>query len=217
MFSERWFLGWRERYLDGHYARDFTWHTYGEILSKVQSVACSLLTSAKLCSMQDTVLLCGAVSVEWFVIQYACFLAGVIFVPLHPSSSIAAITETVLRAKPKLIFASRHLQLQIRSACQVAIERSSPPLSALEYLVFFEDNHDNYALRTDDSNIGTPTSTLKELYWNSMLLTNFRACKLPAISAQPETVIMLIPSSGTTGLPKLITVTDCMHCFLFLK
>lgn len=63
-------------------------------------------------------------SVDWYLAQYACILAGFVVAPIMESTSEAAIESICSRARPKLLIVTRNTEAKCRAAMQRGLGKS---------------------------------------------------------------------------------------------
>ncbi|KAH3756747.1 acyl-CoA synthetase [Pelomyxa schiedti] len=253
LWEPRWFLGSRPRYSQASpktnstvtfeflpQERDFQWMTYEQVKVRVYSLARALISKHRsadgkksiidfgitpLTVHTDTVAIIGASSECWYMSQYACLMAGLASIPVHPSWSSRTMAKVFARSSPRVVFSSIHLRETVLSACALQQEEcTSPGNGHVELVVFFDDNDEAYScLRNADSetkssctntspSMNSTVESIKPIIakWEEIDCQD-DSISIPASVASPDTVVMLLPTSGTTGNPKLIIMTDGLN------
>jgi fatty acid CoA ligase FadD9 len=181
----------------------YTWISYKEVFERIQKVSQQLRKYAKL---GDRVMIYSGASVEWYVMEYACFYGGFIVVPVHASTSESNVKSLISKAKPCVIVVSVHLVMNLTGAVNAEMKQ----------LILIEDSIDSYSgmttanfdgelLKQSFSSISTFSSILLDSTDEKDISSNF-----PQVNPKGDDVVLLVPSSGSTGTPKLIIVTQAM-------
>ena len=82
----------------------------------------------------------------------------------------------------------------------------------LKTLVWLEDDLEGYGLQTSQIHQGVPLEALghcRQMKWTDLLRLGASFPKQQDVGGRnPKAIIKLLPSSGSTGLPKLVPVTE---------
>ncbi len=150
--------------------------------------------------------------VEWYISQYACFLTSLVVVPVHSSTSTSSLAHIFSICKPSCIITSKNL----RHPVELAFHLSSASFKKTPLLVLINDCPDSYALRKEeeqdaqamaDEGVERPITLAFETVLRGGTVLKPR---LPRDSSSGNDMVMLLPTSGTSGLPKLTIITNSM-------
>lgn len=210
LYAPRPCLGWRERMANGQYALEYSWLSYAAVGEAALAFGAGL--EALLANGSDGHFVCvlGAVCVEWMLADYACALKGLRVVLCHRSTSSEQLAHILSETRATALITSTHLIGVLHAA---AARVDGAPW--LRHVVYFDDDAEAYALLPtgDDAANGAPppTAAWKQHGWAAVRALG-EGQPLQARShvayVPPETVVKLLPSSGSTGMPKLVVVTD---------
>lgn len=211
VYSERPCLG----SLGRHGCHGCNWHSYAEVGRATQALAVALrrllhekkeILSGKL----PMVGLLGAVSKEWFITDFACTIAGIPLVTMHRATDEKVLAHIMEESGLGVLIVSEHL-------LPVTFRAHKLAKSQLKMVIWIHDLSEAYCLqhssRLDDPSEVVPPNDLLQISWAYLLQQGSdRVGKdLPMEGRRNgKSVIKLLPSSGTTGLPKLVPVTEEM-------
>lgn len=169
LYAPRPCLGRRDRD-----AAEFRWLSFSDVGARSRALAARLLRRH---APGDIVWLCCspmAAGPARFIAQYAAFLAGLLVVPIHATTTVEMLAEIAKRAPPRVVIVDRAEVRLPRLAAEVEI------------------------LDVADA-AASPADAAVDIEAHVKQFAN-----------APERYVMLLPSSGTTGAPKLTIVTDAM-------
>jgi feruloyl-CoA synthase len=168
------------------------WHrlNYGQALERVNAVTQSLLD---LDAPGRTVMVLSGNSIEHAVVQLAAMQASMPYSPITPAYSLLSTDHAKLKSifallDPAVIFVQSARQFQAA-------------LRALDLR------------RTRVIHVEDPIDDLPSLAFADLIRTPVRADVAAAITrVKPDTVAKYLFTSGSTGIPKAVTVTQKMMC-----
>lgn len=199
LYGPRLCLGHRSLLPDGSgFEPEYTWLTYSDVLKTIKTLASGFQVLGL--NAREFVILWGASSVQWFLAHYACLGTGIPVISVHSSISVHHLTHIIKLARPSLVVASRHLRGPLGEC--LAMQNHS-----VRIVVLFDDLSSSYALRQDLSL--TKDINVNVINWNELLALG-RQPNYNIPPPVPTDIVMLLPTSGTTGPPKLTIVTDAM-------
>ena len=210
LYAPRPCLGWRERMADGQYAHEYSWLSYAAVGEAALTFGAGLEALLTDTSNGRFVCVLGAVCVEWMLADYACALKGIPVVLCHRSTSPEQLAHILYETRATAMITSAHLIPVLRAAAARV-----DGVSWLRHVVCFHDDAEAYALLPTDhaawSGAPTPTVAWKQHGWAAV--TELGEAQPPQARSRvayvtPESVVKLLPSSGSTGMPKLVVVTD---------
>ena len=150
--------------------------------------------------------LLGAISKPWFLTDFACTLAGVPLVTMHRATNEKTLAHLLDQSGLTLLVASHHLAGVFQGAMSLAGR------CQLKTLVWLEDDLEGYGLQTSQIHQGMPLEALghcRQMKWTDLLRLGASVPKQQEVGVRnPKAIIKLLPSSGSTGLPKLVPVTE---------
>lgn len=178
----------------------YEFRSYSQVHSDVLR-ASNVLTRHYGLHRGDVVVLCAAACYDWYVLQWACFYTGIIVATPAHNVSLLYFAAVAQKCRPALIACSRHLVSY--AAAVVATHKA--------HVLLLTDAAVSYELRHDESATDLPTEAKQWPSLTSLLQTARPDYVIPPLPAGYEDeVVMLLPTSGTTGSPKLVMVTDRM-------
>ena len=187
------------------------WHSYAEVGRATQALAVALRRllheeKESLFGKIPMVGLLGAVSKEWFITDFACTIAGIPLVTMHRATDEKALAHIIEESGLRVLIVSEHL-LPVTFRVK----------SQLKMLIWIHDSSEAYCLqhsknRLDDfCEVVDPPNDLLQISWAYLLQqgNHWVDTDFPMdVGHNGKSVIKLLPSSGTTGLPKLVPVTE---------
>jgi hypothetical protein len=230
-YASRSLFGVRQRVVDGgghELLDDYEWTTYREVEEQALSLGTELQRLTR--SGGGFVGVLGSMCPEWLFADYACVLKGCPVVLMHRATTPAQLAHIMRETRLAVLVVSRHLRpivcqalLDVAAVCNGSGTTTTSPTTTassgggggnLPHIVWFTDNADAHlhvaAANVDDTNtladLGVTESDFVEaLAAGAGAPIDIRT----AIHvASPDTVVKLLPSSGSTGMPKLVVVTD---------
>jgi thioester reductase-like protein len=150
--------------------REFTFLSYTDVGNRARALASHLLARHPVGSIVWLMASPMSAGPSRFIAQYGAFLAGMLVVPLHASTTAAALSAIAQRAPPRCVIAERRFALPA-----------------------FADDVEMLDVETAGSMVQTGG-----------------ALDIAQFANKPDRFVMLLPSSGSTGVPKLTIVTDAM-------
>ena len=144
--------------------------------------------------------LLGAVSKQWFITDFACTLAGLPLVTMHRATTQKSLAHLIDESGMAVLVASKHLATVIQEAQQLAQK------SQLKVVVWIEDSEDAYC--NNRKSLGDLELTCRQILWTHLLQLGGGVSNPEWRHRDPKAIIKLLPSSGSTGLPKLVAVTE---------
>jgi acyl-coenzyme A synthetase/AMP-(fatty) acid ligase len=143
-------------------------------------------------------------------------LKGIGVVLFHRATQAEALAH-VLKLAPTLtvLVLSRHLR-HILIAAQKILSDNADAVRMVRHVIFIDDHIDAHAQVTTATEGGQDLPECwREHSWNEALELgrSFDAASIGTPSTKvvkPDSIVKLLPSSGSTGLPKLIVVTEEM-------
>ncbi|OLP95009.1 Long chain acyl-CoA synthetase 7, peroxisomal [Symbiodinium microadriaticum] len=201
LYSSRRCLGWRT-------GESYTWHSYEEIGSMSAHFADSLqqlLRKVSATKGTPVIGLLSAVSIPWFIVDFACSLAAIPLVTMHRATDDAALAQILDKTGLCLLIASMHLQPVIQRAS------SRASASKLQMVIWIEDSSEPYCLQQSSRPLATGTDSSPPSWQQKGFLDALQegsqALRVPSWR-DPKRLAKLLPSSGSTGAPKLAVVTE---------
>lgn len=186
------------------------WHSYSQVgqASKALAEGIHHLLDERLGRPSGTPIvgLLAAVSKQWFITDFACTLAGIPLVTMHRATDEKALAHLLDESGLVLLVASKHLSAVIARAHRQA---SNPHL---KMVIWIDDARDPYSMQYASHLSAIGSLELDQVCWTSILQQG--ATLLSAGNGMrlrdrhPKAIIKLLPSSGSTGLPKLVPVTE---------
>jgi non-ribosomal peptide synthetase component F len=219
LYAPRPCLGWRARTADGYHA-EYSWLSYaaaGEAALAVGAGLEVLLSEGAETAVARSphgrfVGVFGAVCVEWMLADYACALKGLPVVLCHRSTTAEQLAHILSEAHVAALVTSTHLLSVVRHA---AARVDGAPW--LRHVIVYDDDCEAYAMHAEahaqagrDGCAPPPTLKWSEHSWAAVReLGALQPTRVRSRVAHvtPETLVKLLPSSGSTGLPKLVVVT----------
>lgn len=162
------FLFWRDRQLLQSVEWGDEWMSYEAVGKKVDAVAAHLVLDLGI-KPGDRVFLCSPSVPAFYILEWACFSAGLVAVPVNADTPAEHLAVILRLSEPKLVFCT------------------TGRLGAADGA---------FVLWTREEDVMSVGNTLSR--------------RLPLPETQPDSVAMLLPTSGTTGVPKLVVFTDQM-------
>ena len=209
LYANRPCLGWRT-------GTSYTWHSYHEAGQMAASFASSLKMILQQIPEQPgkqsahIVGLLSAVSVPWFIADFACSLVAIPLVIMHRATDAIALAHILDTTGLCVLMASKHLLPVIH---QASVRASASQLRAI---VWIDDTAESYCLQassrplTAEEASQVASSGWQQRNFHEELLREgpHSALTMAAAFREPRRVAKLLPSSGSTGLPKLAVVTE---------
>ena len=121
-------------------------------------------------------------SIEWTLVDFACMTLGVVSVPVYATSSAEQIDYVINHSEAKLVFADADLIASVET-----LRANLPTVTAV------------VSMAVDNASTNQPLSL------GSWLKQPFTAPTL--ISANPDDLLTIVYTSGTTGNPKGVMLT----------
>ncbi|CAE7561362.1 car [Symbiodinium sp. CCMP2456] len=201
LYSSRRCLGWRT-------GESYTWHSYEEIGSMSAHFADGLQQLLRKVSATKGIPVIGllsAVSIPWFIVDFACSLAAIPLVTMHRATDDAALAQILDKTGLCLLITSKHLLPVIQRAS------SRASASQLQMVIWIEDSSEPYCLQQSSRPVtkGTDSSppSWQQKGFLEALQEGTKALRVPSWR-DPKRLAKLLPSSGSTGAPKLAVVTE---------
>ncbi|BCI78984.1 oxidoreductase [Mycolicibacterium sp. TY66] len=172
--------------------------TYGEVWQQIQAVDNALLSGPDAVAPGDRVAMLGFTSAEFTIVDTALARAGVVAVPLQTSAPVEQLRPILDETEPRALFADVKF-------LDDAVELVLGAGAALTRVVVFDHHaavHDEReaveraAARLAER--GVVVETLADLVARGGALPAVE----PAVSADPDPLLVLIYTSGSTGTPK---------------
>ncbi|CAK0843476.1 unnamed protein product [Prorocentrum cordatum] len=196
-------------------SQDYMWTSYSEVACTVGRF-CSGLSEAlgdHLRSRGDLMMgVLASVSLQWFVVDFACTLKCIPLVIMHRATSEKQLAHILDESGLTALVASEHLSELVLHA--VKLTQSSN----LQHIIWIDDMASAYELQTKRLLIRAaakqsfaPGVPVLQHSWNTVLghSAGAHANVQPSfVFANSETLLKLLPSSGSTGLPKLVAITE---------
>lgn len=158
-------------------------------------------------SSKKFVVLCGVSSIEWYVSEYASLMAGTVVVPVHASVTAAHLADVLRKCHADTLIVSTHL-----------LHRFKPVIMARRD----EGNDDFHLITINDASEAYPAEDVSKsskihidsILWISVMNLGLRLPRFRRIISSPSKgtaePVMLLPTSGSSGAPKLTIVTSAM-------
>eukprot|EP00435_Cladocopium_sp_Y103_P037343 s2581_g9.t2 len=180
------------------------WHSYGQVGEASEALAAGIwqVLENQGKPTGQIVGLLGAISKPWFLTDFACTLAGVPLVTMHRASNEKALAHLLDQSGLTLLVASRHLAAVIQGALRLARR------CQLKTLVWLEDSLEGYGPQTSQIHQGVEALGPRQMKWTDLLRLGASFPRMQVGGRNPKAIIKLLPSSGSTGLPKLVPVTE---------
>ena len=180
----------------------------------------------------------GATCVPWMLADYACILKGVPVVLMHRATGVEALTHVIQETRLGVLFASRSVRTTVILPALQALSSSSSFDARELHVIWFDDGSDStcaqlqgpqwtpahviaiaqgacYDTPSPSSWFSSPPSALlppSREHGFDAIVARGASCnmrwRMRVARAIPDTVVKLLPSSGSTGLPKLVVVCD---------
>ena len=208
LFGPRPCLGWRPRRSGGHFG-EYEWHSYSEVAEAVHDVGAGLELLLPAAGERRFVGVLGAVCVPWLIADYACTLKGIPLVLMHRATSAAQLAHILDESGAAVLVTSVHLLPLVAEAARhvTTVE--------LRHVISYEDDADAYPGVLPVVSVPLSSDQVP-ITWDSI---SWEALKARGAAVAPgwrrriacvaaEAVVKLLPSSGSTGLPKLVAVTE---------
>jgi thioester reductase-like protein len=149
---------------------EFTFLAYADVGKRARALASHLLARHSVGSVVWLMASPMSAGPARFIAQYGALLAGMLVVPLHASTTAAALSAIAQRAPPRCVIAERRF----------ALPAFADDIELLDVEAAGSFVHAGGAL------------------------------DVAPFANKPDRFVMLLPSSGSTGVPKLTIVTDAM-------
>ena len=198
LFAQRPCIGTREP--DG----DYRWLKYSQVREQCRRVGSTLasMVSSGEQNRPRFVAILGGMSLPWLLTNIGCLLMGVPIVPLHRATTATQLKHILQVADVVVIVASVHRRSVVRS--------TSPSAHGVKHVVWVDDAAENYP-PDSQHDARSALDGVEEHAW-ATLCSQHPPPPIPHRRVDPDTVVQLLPSSGSTGSrPKLIIVTECMR------
>jgi long-subunit acyl-CoA synthetase (AMP-forming) len=162
-----------------HQPENRVWRTltWGQVDDQARRIATGLLANGL--AKGDRVAILAKNSAEWFIVDVAIMMAGMISVPIYATAGESTIRHVLAHSGAKALFVGK---LDSTEAAEAAVGDELLTI-AFPY----------------------PTATSKE-QWNDWLKRYEPLQELP--EPQPDDVFTLVYTSGSTGLPKGVVLTQ---------
>ena len=170
------------------------------------------------------VLMYAEVSVDWYLCQYGCLLERMLVIPVLAGTSQDQLRAIVATAQPSIIVTTP-TRLEVVAAAIAADSEgalqprivliSSPPAlsqqpcsvsATADVLLLSEVEKPASTPTSADASTSTRTSTSTSTSTDTSNSDDYAG----ADADNASSVVMLIPTSGSSGVPKLIMVTNAM-------
>ena len=203
LYSSRPCLGWRAD------NATYAWHSYGEVGHMAGCFATGLqgLLQGLRSQGKPIVGILSAVSIPWFTVDFACSLAAIPLVTMHRATGEVSLAHILDKTGLCVLVASKHLLPVIYRACSAA------SALRLRAVIWINDASESYCLQhsarpLSDWQSTTNTSALQQKCFEEILRDGSDSPLTQAAFREPNCVAKLLPSSGSTGVPKLAVVTE---------
>jgi long-subunit acyl-CoA synthetase (AMP-forming) len=211
MFGHRKCLGWLPKQGSSQFSRKYKWLSYFEVRRRAHRLGHSIVDVCGVSSGQ-VVGLMACVSIPWFITDFSCLLKGVGIVPIHKGSSKKCVAHIIRESGMTVLFVSVHLH-ELMSEAMEQIFRDEEQCQ-LQHIVWIEDDPEAYSLliRRRGKEEVPCFKGVDEHKWSDLLssCTSQASYWHTHFIEAPESIVKLLPTSGSTGLPKLTIVTDSM-------
>eukprot|EP00439_Symbiodinium_sp_Y106_P019596 s5596_g2.t1 len=202
LYASRRCVGWRT-------GESYTWHSYEEIGNMSANFADSLQRLLRKVSVTKGIPVIGllsAVSIPWFIVDFACSLAAIPLVTMHRATDDAALAQILNDTGLCLLIASKHLLPVIQRASSRACA------SQLQLVIWIEDSSEPYCLQPSSRPLAKGETDSGPPSWQQKgfleeLQEGSQALRVPSWR-DPKRLAKLLPSSGSTGAPKLAVLTE---------
>ncbi|KAJ3049555.1 hypothetical protein HK097_009460 [Rhizophlyctis rosea] len=215
-------LGFRPTNEHGILEDEYKWLTYAEVNAQIEDIRKGMAGSGlriesldgekqkeddkqqQLRKDLEIVCLWGASSVDWFSFYYAMLKNGTTVVPMHHTGNVDYVVHILKLTKPTMIIISSHLLEPLQYALSVAAETEFS--NSVRAIITYDDPASNYTLRTDSTPTSPPPShpTIPIIPLSHLKSASASSPPIPLPSPPPPThPAILLPTSGTTGPPKL--------------
>ena len=172
-----------------------------------------------------TVLLYAEASVEWYLMQYGCLLQRLLIIPVldgTPEHQLAAIFE---RCSPGIVITTTSKFKKVKEAISHKPTEDANTRLPPRIVIIATSTKPPYPYKDSDADITSTTSSVslpRDILRTSDIAmmgkcairqnakTVFTQLNLQHIKEDTDMPIMLMPTSGSSGNPKLIMVTDRM-------
>lgn len=188
---------------------------YSEVAHNVGRFGAGLseIIGERLCGTRGIVFgILASVSLQWFVVDFACTLKCNPLVVMHRATNYEQLAHILDESGLVVLVASKHLSGLVSRAVKLT------KATELQHVVWIDDMPDAYALQAGNLPIGAtamqslaPGISVLQHSWDTVLEqgADARASGQQGfVFASPETLVKLLPSSGSTGLPKLAAITE---------
>ena len=191
-------------------------------LTSVESSILSESVSNSLAYHRQTVILYAEASVEWYLMQYACILHRLLVVPIldgTPEHQLQAIME---RCNPAIIITSPTRYSTVEAILSRSIpvgiaDKKLPQIviislpSETPCCSYLNGNNTNEEKVISCDSYPDSVFHISDIFSIAQdVKSGLLAADVENLSKHPDIPVMLIPTSGSSGTPKLIMVSDVM-------
>lgn len=199
LYAPRLCLGHRPLLPGGGFSPEYTWLTYSDVSKKIATISNGL--GALGFNSGECVVLWGASSVEWFLAYFTCLATGMPLIPVQSSVSASYLAHIVQLARPSLVITSRHLQVPLTQAL-------SSQEHSVRTVVLLDDLPSPYALQQGPSQPQDLTTRIVD--WIEVLALGRQHKRDIPPPVSPTDTVAFLPSSGTTGPPRLTSIPEAI-------
>lgn len=201
-------------------ASEFQWTSYKQVQLRCRALAWSLRQTCHLIPGRDVICLFADVSEAWFVAHYSCLLHGYLVVPVAKETRAEVLASILERSRASGIITSRGLRgVLSRSLLYATWSRGKQPLiicidgadgppSMLHQRGLGETR--NPVVRSVEETFAADVSFGQLLVEGAKELLVVGSNRLPLPVPRDDRPVVLLPTSGSSGNPKLCIVTDGM-------
>jgi fatty acid CoA ligase FadD9 len=190
-------LGYRPRGTDGTLANEFTWLTYKDVFKRIKFFGFGL---RKLAEPRDFVGVCAKNSVEWYVADFACYVNSFVGPVIPYNIDEEGLIHIMKSTKMKVMVCDDDVVEKALRASQQAPTMKflvvMPNPSLLDKRIVMEKYKDLIGDR------------IKIYDWEEIEKMGKKNNSSMFVMTKPEDVLTLFYTSGSTGVPKGVVITE---------
>ena len=213
VFGSRKCVGWRDRIDDFSFTNSYRWLSYCEVRRKTHMLGYGISEACNI-SRGAVVGLMACVSVPWLITDFACLLKGFIMVPINKSSTRDCVAHIIRDSGIEVLVVTEHLKYLLFDVLR-QISESAGTTQCLRHLVWIEDDAESYLVHHSHVQAcqnHLSFSDVQQHRWNELASPRGSENSFwhMEFGVSADSLAKLLPTSGSTDLPKLAIVTDAM-------
>ncbi|ELP93676.1 long-chain-fatty-acid CoA ligase, putative [Entamoeba invadens IP1] len=191
LYEERRCIGYR--LFCGQVLEDYKWLSYKQVGMYVNSIVKFLKEHS--IEINSEIIICADCCPESYIILIASLIANMICIPLQHTVSKEQFESVLLKCHSPLLFISKHLQ-HVFSKC----------LSQFKFVFTVDDCYEAYDVNSKEPQ----TKTYPPLSSILFLDEKEETLDIDQTNINDQTPRLLLSTSGSTGIPKLVIETEKM-------